>query len=257
MVALPTDWDVMKQGFFDFVRTNVDTTVPVVWGRQDSPQPPKPYVYLTILVPPLPDGQAQNKTLDGTTVVVSTVLPSTMYSFDVGVTTITYTSSATPTDVEIRDGLAADLLVKEPAIVQESLLTNGLRVETALVVDTSGDVNLDCKTAVRAEIPATATFTIDVIGREPEETTPSAETIPILTGLLIDLETPETAAFFCTVGWAFISVEGIRKPDLVAGSKWEDRSGFDVRLRCRISSIKFKDFIETAAIDVGIQGSLT
>ena len=48
-------------------------------------------------------------------------------------------------------------------------------------------------------------------------------------------------------GWSVISVESERKPDLVVGDAWEDRSGFDLRLRCRTRDLRISDFIEEAA----------
>ena len=258
MTSITADWTAMKQGVLDGIKLSLTSSVPVIWGRQNAPAPEaRPHIVLTTLTAPIHEGRAGTFALAGLAVVVETVLDSTSYTFDVGVSTITYTSSATATAAEIVAGLVADLAAKEPTLTVEVIGTTGLRIEHGELALVVTDVNLSCKIVQETRQPAIVSFSVDIIGGPPEETAVPVETVPILTELVTGLRTSEVTDFLCSVGWALVSIEGVRKPDIVAGAKWEDRSGLDVRLRGRISSIKFMNFIETATIDTGIVGSLS
>lgn len=255
-VTMPSDWVEMKQGVFDFVRGNVDLSVPVIWGKQNVPSPTFPFVSLNILTPPIPEGLAESIALDGFAVIVSTVTPSTLYSILVDATTISYTSSATPTAQEIRDGLLADIVLQLPNTIATAVGLDAIHLPFA-VLDVSAEPKVSCKMILLTEADAVATFSVDAFGGSPEETTPPVETLPIISGLLAGLQKQNTVESLCRSGWGLISIEGVRKPDLVDGGRWEDRTGFDVRLKCRISQTSFLDSIETVDIGVGIQGTLT
>lgn len=257
-LTLPDDWALMRQGIHDWVRTCLTPTTLVIWGHQNKPAPKVlPHVVLVPLVPPIPDGQAEARTLAGVAVVVENVVDNATYKFTVGTSTISFTSGTSATSDQIQNGLAADLLSKEPTLVQEQIGSTAIRIEIGTLAFVVNDAKLGCKIAVSNEADATATFSIDVIGGPPEETTPPIETFQVLSEILLNIQTPTATELLGFAGWSLISIEGVRKPDIVAGASWEDRSGLDVLLRCRITSIKFLDFIETAAINQGIVGELS
>lgn len=251
----PEDWDAMLQGIFDWARGEIPTAVPVVWKQQNAPSPPKPFVALHLLVPPVPDGHAYPYN-EGCGVMVKTVLNSTLYTVTINGTDFTFTSDADATAAEIVAGLIADInggaepVTASPVVGSDDTLdieANAGAAAPTLAVD----ANLRLKVVQHYLSEGTATIQIDAYADPPIQAVASS------LDLQTSLETEESQQELREDGWAVISIESVRRPNLVQGSEWENRAGFDVRLRCKMRQTKVIDYIEDAPIDTGITGTLT
>ena len=265
----PEDWAEMIQAVRDWAAANVPnlSTDPawfVAFGKRvpTAPQPAKPFVAVNVLVGPIANGQgdAASDLFPGFAVVVTSVLDTQLYTIVYGGTDAEFTSDADATEQEILDGLIAEVNVVAGATVATQVL-NSVHITGTATVDVDGDPNLALKRVSSTESEGTFTFQIDCVGRDDAEggapAGPMFESVAAMSKLRNSLETEEVQEQLRAAGWAFITAEGERKPDLVVGTKWEDRSGFDVRLRCRTRDLRIADFIEDAPIGTSIVGTLS
>ena len=266
----PEDWAAMFAGVHEWTRDNIPPDWVSVWGRQNAPAPGKPYVFITMLVPPVYEGQGDGAAglFKGTGVIIRNVLNLTEYVVTINGVPLSFTSSAAATRIEIRDGLVAAInaggepvtaapltLSAGPADSRDILNVTDDGDASAMIVE---DTNLRLKQIQATESEGNATFSIGLIGRSSNQT-PAVylESVAVLGNLKASLRTSVVLELLRGAGWSVISTEGERKPDVVSGSKWEDRSGFDVRLRCRYRDLRAVDFIESAPLGSSIVGSLT
>lgn len=257
----PEDWGEMLQAVRDWMAANVPTGWTAVFGKfvPGAPQPDKPFAVLNVLVPPVQDGQGDGAyaLLKGCAVGVKTVANATTYTILYDSAPATYLSDADATLDEILDGLVAAVNALAGSTVA-SKVANTVHITTG-TVDVDDDPNLALKIVRSTEAEATATFQVDCIGRDEAESAGGTmwESVAAMSKLQLSLETDEVQEQLRAAGWAIISVEGERKPDVVLGSVWEDRSGFDLRLRCRTRDVRVGDFIEDAPIGTSIVGTLS
>lgn len=270
---MPEDWASMMQSVRDWAQANTPSGWTAVFGKQvvaeaGAPQPPKPFVYVQVIVPPVQTSHADQSPLlyPGTAVVVGQVAENTAYVVGVNSSEATYVSGAAATEESIVDGLVASVsALGEPVEVSKlsgllgsnafALNIRGVADEPALT--TSPELFLKMVSA--SEKDGTATFQIDVVGRDQPEAAdqpgPLYESVAVSSGLQMSLDTDEVQEEFRVNGWSIITVEGERKPDQVAGTAWEDRAGFDLRLRCRMRDLRVADFIESVEVGSGVQGN--
>lgn len=274
---MPEDWGEMVQAVRDWANSNTPTGWQTVFGKQvvagsGAPQPPKPFVAVQVLVPPVAQGQGDSGAdlMPGTAITVATVTDSIDYVATINGNAATFGSGVGAAEESIIDGLlAAITALGEPLTATKFSLASGsisFAINLTVAAGASDpaltvSAELRIKRLSSTEGESIATFQVDCIGRpEPESAVvagPMFESVAAATQLQNSLETAAELERLRAAGWSAISVEGERKPDQVAGSAWEDRSGFDLRLRCRTRDLRVEDFIETVQIDVSIVGSLS
>lgn len=265
----PEDWAEMIQGVRDWAAANTpnlstDPAWTTVFGKRvpTAPQPPKPFAVINVLVGPVQDGQGDSSSelFMGVAVQVTNVLDNQLYTIVYDGTDADFTSDADATLQEIVDGLIAAVNTVAGATVATQVL-DVIHITGSASVDVDSDPNLALKFVSATEAEATVTFQVDCIGRDDAEggtpVGPLFESVAAMSKLQLSLETEEVQEQLRDAGWAVISVEGERKPDLVVGTVWEDRSGFDLRLRCRTRDLRIADFIEDAEIGTSIVGTLS
>lgn len=265
----PEDWGEMMQAVRDWAAANVpnrstDPSWYVAMGKRvpTAPQPQKPFVFVQVLVPPIQDGQGDSspELFPGLAVQIENVIDSTTYTILYNSTPATYTAGVNAELQQIVDGLISAVNIIAGATVATQVL-DVVHIVGNAEIDVDDDPNLSLKFVKSTEAEATATFQIDAVGRDdPENGSPPGpiyESVAAMSQLRNSLETDEAQEQLRAGGWSIISVEGERKPDLVVGTNWEDRSGFDVRLRCRTRRLIITDFIEDAPIGSSIVGSLS
>ena len=271
---VPEDWTAMRQAIWEWVRAEVDPGVEVVWAKQPVPAPPKPYVYIQVILPPARVGQddIQNaegcafrftlspinptpfvytftmKELDGTVIVSKPKIFATAVTSDLAAL-----SCAGAINGSEYPGFSAKVLTVDPASVYVTR-DNG---QPFTMEVTEPDVAL--KLVEQLVGARTATFSLDVIAPKPalDAVDPAADAdlaLRIAAQLVNSLEAPDVDERLKVAGWGVIGVEGTRKPDQVAGSIWEDRAGFDVRLACRSRRMRLVDWIESAVIEADGSG---
>lgn len=264
ILFVPEDWPAMIAGLHSWIAGELPTPWIAVWGEQNAPAPPKPYAWITFPVPPVHDGQGDRSPalrLPGTGVLVATVIDSTIYTITINGTPITYPSGAGATADSIRDGLTNAINISGEPVTASAVLPGVLNIEPddPAIFDLSVDSNLRQKSIMSTEGESVATLQVDVIGRDRDTdgAPPDSlfESVPVSLALQHSLESPTVQESLRSAGWSVVTIEGDRKPDQVAGSRWEDRSGFDVRLRCRWRRIEAIDWIESATVGQSIQGS--
>ncbi|MBI4815181.1 MAG: hypothetical protein HY791_02910 [Deltaproteobacteria bacterium] len=248
----PEDWAELRAALVAWVQGVVDAGVSVVWGRQGVPSPPRPYVTLRPLTLPVEEGQGDRMQLDGFVVAVVEVLDDTIYSATINGTVCSYTSDATATEAEISAGLLAAIEAQAIAGVTVEALLGGVRVIGAETIETDTDL-LALKVARTIELDGTSTFQVDVYGRDSQDTPEAATIAGALTASLESEDVLETLG----TAWAVVSREAQRNGDAARPGTWEDRAGFDLRLRCRVRRLELGDWIEHADLDTGIVGVLT
>lgn len=274
---MPEDWAEMIQAVRDWADQNTPTGWTTVFGKQvvagaGAPQPEKPFVFVQILVPPVAQGQGDSAAdlLKGTAIVVDTILDSTLYRATINGSNADFVSGIGATTETIIDGLlSAITALGEPINSVKFTLVSGsfpfainiipATIGGTVAISVSGDLRLKRLSSTEGE--SVATFQVDAVGRdEAEAGTPAGpllESVAAITQLQNSLETAQVLELLRAAGWSLASVEGERKPDQIAGSAWEDRSGFDVRFRCRTRDLRVEDFIEGAEIETGIVGALS
>lgn len=265
----PEDWAAMLQFVVDWARDNTPSYVRAIHAkavRQGSgvPAPPKPYAWVHVMVPPVDEGRGDDnaRLYPGACLTVESVGAGD-YTATVAGQTVTFTAGPTDTEETIVDGLLAllDALTSTDTVHAKQAITVGqyghvLTIQGATTPATLPTItfssNLLLQRVRATENEAIATIGIDIIGRnEPEaETTepgPIAESVTFVYMLQSSLQDIAVQEAFCAAGWAIVSVEGMRKPDQIFNGAWEDRSGFDLRLRCRTRILRVGDYIETIA----------
>lgn len=264
----PEDWQEMLQAVRDWAQANVpnrptDPVWYVAFGKRvpTAPQPPKPFVAVNVLVGPIQDGRgdAAPALFKGVAVEVLLAIDSTAYTVMYNGSPAVFVSGVGATIQSIVTGIIGAVNTLAGATVATQVL-DVVRI-TPGNVDVDEDPNLALRFISSTEAEATVSFQIDCIGRDDAEggtpPGPTLESVAAASKLRTSLETEAVQEQLRAAGWAVISVEGERKPDLVVGNVWEDRAGFDLRLRCRTRDLRIADFIEDAPIDSSIVGVLT
>lgn len=249
---IPEDWDAMLQAVYDWARTAVPAGVTVVWSQQNAPSIPTPFVRLNLITPPIPQGQHEQRNT-GSGVLVSSVLPSTLYRVTINGTNFDFTTGLSPTALQIRNALMTEIDAgSEPVTTQavrDDLFT--LLVDPGETITVSVTTNLKQKIAHQYLGEATATFSVDVL------VNPQAnDAVAVAVDLQNSLEVDSFLENLRVAGWAVISLENIRSPDTVVGAAWEGRAGFDLRLRCRSRRLDVIDFLEFTGVGTGVVGSI-
>ena len=262
---MPEDWATMLQGIFDWIRAELLTDWTAMLAKQDAPSPTKPHVRLDILVPPVPADRGDSGDglrLPGDFVDVVNVLDAQLYRIVVDAQNADFTSGVGATKQTITTGLIAAVAALGGGITAAQVST-AVQILGAVTVDADTDPNLALKSIAVTEGEGVATVSLDCIGRDKGRTEAGqqpasfAESVAQSVQLQHSLRTSTVQQLLRESGWAFLTIEGVRKPDGVFGGRWEDRSGFDVRLRCRLRALKVVDFIDDAPIDSSIVGTLT
>jgi hypothetical protein len=253
----PEDWADMIGGLVTWAQTELGETVPVILSHGDSPAPAKPYVWLSLVMPPLPQGQGDSGTglrLSGVGVVVKSVVEGATYRVTVDGSQATYVAEDGDDADDVITGLIASLdgIGVDASLLQVSPVTSVLLADVDLteVPMTVGD-RLAMKIVRSTEHDANVTLGVDVMGRSRVSGVDTWESSAMALRLQTSLDSPDVQAALRLSGWSFISIEGVRKADRVAGSQWEDRSGFDARLRCRTRRLSTLDWIEDAGTIAG------
>lgn len=259
--AIPADWAEMVEGVLEWIRGEIAPPWVAILARRSAPQPKLPFVKLQVIVPPIAKGQGDRDARlrpPGYMVGIARVEDGQTYSITLNArTTVTFTADSSSTSNDILDGLEAaieDVSGDEPTNVTRPragwLLV--YPTEEPHTVETNND-------ALYVRIPATTrfdadvTFQIDCYGRlaDVADQTPEMEheSIPVSTALRASLESEGVQEALREVGWAIISAEQMRVIPELAGSRWMDRSGFDLRLRCAVVHITPLDWFESAYVE--------
>lgn len=266
----PEDWGSMLQAVRDWVAAEVpslstDPAWLAVFGSEvpAASQPPKPFATINVLAPPIQDGYGDSSPFlfKGCAVQVENVIDGTLYTIVYNDTDADFTSGVDATLQEIVDGLIASVNAVAGSTVATQVL-NAVHISGSPTIDVDSDPNLTLKKISATEAEATATFSINFFGRgnADRQTTfpgPLFESVAAMGKVRQSLDSEAVKEQLLTAGWAFISVEGERKPDEVVSGNREDRAGFDVRLRCRTRVLRVQDFIEDAPIGTSIVGTLS
>jgi hypothetical protein len=243
----PEDWEDLKQAVFDFARGRVtDDAIAVVWSKQDAPSPPPPFVRLDIVTAPVNDGMAEHR--NELAIQVTAAIALATYTVTINDVDFTFIADASPTLVEIRDGLIASINAGGEPVTASAIVSDAL----VLVRDAGAEepelevgANLAIKIADTTYIDALTTFSVEVLA-------PDDVAMTLSKAIEFGLDDPVSQEALHASGWSTSSVEGPRTLDAVFGSRWEKRTGFDMRLRCRQRSVAIIDYVETAGMGTGI-----
>lgn len=251
----PENLATMMGAIYDWIESQA-LGAAVVWAKQDSPAPPKPYVTINLLVPPVPEGQAEHRKLFA--IVVDAVLPLTLYTVTINGVDFSHTSDASPTASEIRNGLILAINAGTEPVTAGAVLddqTLALELERGATSPTiMVSANLLCKLADMAIAHAVATFSINAYADDNPSTGTFDQDQVIAKSIELSLDKGSVLEGLHVGGWSTATIEGVRKPDVLQAARWEKRSGFDARLRCTTRTIDLTDFIEEADLGTGIVG---
>lgn len=232
-----------------------EVSIPVVWGEQDAPSPAKPFVKLQLTTAPVQEGQAEHRIL--LAILVETIAAETIYTATINGDDAMYESSLDPSANAIRDGLAAAITALDGDVKGVAVLDGVIALvleEGAAQPTVELDDNLRLKIADLVLSDGVATFSIDAFADPPTVALSTAtDATSYATTLKLSIEADDVLEELRAAGWAYAGVVGDRRPTLVVGSRWEDRAGFDLRLRCRMRNVRLLDFIETVTMGDGVQ----
>lgn len=255
----PEHWSTMLQGITDWANQNANG-IPVIWEKQalpggtGVPAPQRPFIALGKVAGPVGFGQAEVRNF-GVSVRIISVAAGT-YTITIGGVACSFVAGANDTAITIRDGLIAAIIshaLLGPYALMADVLTLG--TQRGVLPTLAVTSNLSLCVAVEYIKDSVATFSVDVFAA-PNQGAITPDAISILSRLKLSFETAEVTQQLQTAGWAFVSIVGDRKPDQVMGSRWEDRAGFDVRLRCASRLIHVNDYIDSFPI-TSVQGSFS
>lgn len=240
----PEHWSELEQAVFSWVRSQVPAEVSVIWAKPDAPSPVKPFVRIDMIVPPVDEGRADRR--HDVAIEVSTLSPGAVYSVIIEGVVHLYTAQPADTYVDIRNGLVTRINADSDAVTASdfSAIVGLERIlylvpkrghKNAMVVV---DDKMLLKVAAISSTEAVATFSIDAAS-DDDQAIVLARNIEASLAKQIVLETLNES------GWATVEAVGQRKPDTLVAAAWEQRAGFDQRLRCRTRAVEINDFIET------------
>lgn len=252
-LVMPIDWTTMSNGLITWAKSVATSPWSVAWNEQKAPLPRRPFVSLGLLVPPVPDGHAWVELINREEIGVAITVPTdnTVYSITLNGTTVSVNSGTDATANTIRDDIVAAInaspasATATPASI-DGVLAVSFPVGDPTVVGTDPE-QLLVRALFSATGEATATFQVDCFGRsdaDDEGPAERLESVPMSNALYHSLESPDVQELLSTMGWSVISVEGVRKASRVVGTRWEDRSGFDVRLRCSLQRQWLSQYLE-------------
>jgi hypothetical protein len=231
---VPDDWPAMKQAVYDWALASAGAGVNVYWSKQDAPMPPTPRVRLDMVTPLIAVGRDERRG-SGVIVIVSTVSDLSTYTVTVNGTDYSFVSGVDATTEQIRDGLIAQLSGFEVSV----FTSDSLKIEDVTVSDTlETTTNLSCKIAFVTLGVRRIMFSVDVMDDD--------DAIILSEKLRGSLESELAVQGLQNACWAFTVVEADRKLDIVNGSEWELRSGFDMTMFARSRRIDFVDWIDEA-----------
>lgn len=233
MYYYPKNIAEMELAIYNWVVAEL--SIEAAWGHQSSPALQKPFIQLNFITHPVRDGMAQ-RWASGTCVFVDTLVPSHTYTLTVDGLSASYTSDSSPTLQEVRNGLIDAVTALAQGYALQEMADGAFEISGGKVATTNP--NLSIKVAQRYASDGVAVLSVDVFGNSTEEA------MTLIGILRTSLETDEALETLHSGGWSVNEVVGYRQPDGIAGSLWEGRAGFDVRLRCLMASIRFTDFIE-------------
>lgn len=252
----PADSAAMLQGLYDWARFGA-AGARVVWakqgapGRSSPPAPPLPFVVIDLLVPPVEEGQLE-RVLEGAAIRVLVVQASTLYSVLVEGLPYVFTSSATPTLAEVVAGLSAALQAA-PEITVE-----GLGLDTIVLLPRAGEAPVFAvqdETLLEHAVPEVllgsgmGTLAVQVLADDGTAAS-MAKRIELSADASRGIELLDLA------GWVGVTVEDVGRRDAFDDGRWEDRLGFDLRIRCRTRRVDAVQWVEQALVGTGIVGTL-
>lgn len=242
----------MKQAVFDWAKASVRTGVVVYWGEQDAPSPALARVRLNFISPAQARGQDEDRS-EGIHIVIPAAVDSTDYTVTLGVTPFVHNSGVGATVTSIRDGLLALIDAGPEAVTVTALDDDRIRVQFDdgdLPASSSANVTLK-KRQVRVGTRE-LTLSVEVMAEKNADIA-----TPVLEELRGGLENEAYNEILQAGGWAWIEVLGTRKSPAVIGGKWQDRTGFDLRLCCRSLNVGETDWIDTVEIKTeGLPGAV-
>lgn len=249
----------LKQAFFEFVRDAA--SIPVIWSKQDAPSPEKPFIRLDVLVPPVTQGQPEKR---GEFLLQITTFPvdsdDDENSAEVAVTyactingqaitaDVTEDAKASDCQTAIIDAIEASAANVAVGRVGEAAILVVRNAPTDSLTITGLD-NVALRLAQMSLHDGIATFTIEAITGDDSAAARAKE-------VELGLGKDSLREALNAGGWGSVNAISWRTPSRVVGAKWEQRAGFDLRLRCKMRSLEILDFIEEAVIDTGIVGAL-
>ena len=270
LAVMPFDWTAMQTSILTWIRDSVPPGWSAIFSEQDAAPPVTPYVRVNCIVPPVVVGRADDDILQtGLALIVTDDIDlGNPVEFTLNGEEFSVPTNADDTLDEVADAIADEITASDADAEAFRIIGVEGGIYVVETVDGGGLVFVDLPDglAIRAVEAVTshavATWSVECFGRprDPVAGTPAfLESIPVSMRLVQSLETHDALDALASAGWSFVSVEGIRRTPQVAGSRWEDRSGFDVRLACLVRALSlghYLDHLGDGAISGTVSGSL-
>lgn len=230
---VPEHWETMREALQTWLEDESGLTV--VIQRQDAPSPARPFVSWGLLVPPVQDGRLEERNL-GPCIQVSRI-ETADYTVTVDGFVCSYSAVEDDTAHEIRTALIAQI----ETLTEYTVISVGSDALTIVGDPTIEDLsdNLSLKIAQQSLGEALTTITVEVLATELDSAA------LMCSQLQQSLETEPVVESLNVAGLAIASIENVRNLSEPFAGKWEDRAGFDVRLRVRTRNIKLIDVLES------------
>jgi len=245
---IPDDWPTMKSAIFAWARgvvDRIDPSIRVYWAEQNAPSPTLPRVSLNQLTPPF-GGRFTDKRVEGVLLTVEAETGATVVFPNAGPGGVGFFFPAAASIEALRDQIVTTLEasadvpdpvpyglshVRWPAPVPDEL--RGVEPGT----------NLSAWMVQAQYAERIVTWSVDVYA-DPK----IQDVAPLHSALRASLEGELVREALEVAGWTFRTVEGDRQPDQIAGSVWQGRAGFDVRMACKERLVELLSWIETVEV---------
>lgn len=240
------------------------SSVAVIWGQQNGPPPPHPYVVIEPLSTPQGDRTRDERryTLLGT-IKIATVTPGATYTLTAAAQTLSYASDLADTIAEILAGLIsavntdpiAGLVYKATAKGADGIRLERLAAAPSAFDHASTDPKLVLDTIKRELVHGnrSMTLTIMTLAQRTDDPIGALDEAIALSGEIHDaMVTTDAQIAFEAAGVALLRREPAVDLSSVEGAAWEARIAFDARFGLASTVTTEVPWIETLAMTASV-----
>lgn len=243
----PEDWAAQIDAIGDWLES--ETSLEVIEKNQNGPSPTKSYVGTGVLAPPIPVGRSWPQSF--LAVQVISLIDLDVYTVTLGVTPYSFTADADATTAEVVAGLVAAIPGAESSTAFPGVvILAGHDLETLIAVTT----NLRPKRLDFRVAESEFTLSVDCYAAKQASGASPETAIPLVMPLWLSVEREDVQERLRDAGLAILEVLGVRRLPVTKNGAWEDRAGFDLRLRTLTRSGSLLDYIETVATEGVVDG---
>jgi hypothetical protein len=232
----------MRDALGDWIQAQaalIDPALAFMWKEQVGPSPPKPYVGAGFIALGVPEGQDDRATRLALRVTAAT--PGATYGATVAGETVSVVAGTPTSLAAIRDALVDELVDALGAGAATASYPDALE----LGADIGGPIvlvgALERRVSVWVLNDAVSTLSVDVFASTEAADDPAS----MIAGRLErSLGLPSVHEALSFAGWAPLSVISTRRAPIPLARGWENRAGFDLRLRCRTRARELVHWLE-------------